>query len=423
MAYQVWTVKHRPRTLAEVVGNEEAKAKLLSWAKAWKEGCVPEKKAAFLYGPPGTGKTVAVQALANDLGFELIETNASDFRTAEQIERLVGPAASAGSLFGKPRMILFDELDGITGTADTGGLSAIMKLIDRARCPIVLIANNPWDPRFRPLREKCLMIEFKRVGVRDIMKVLQRICEREGIVAERQALAFLAKRAGGDVRSAIMDLQAAAEGKKRLTYQDVAWLGARDRKKEIFRVLGNVFHAETCARALSATKEADVDLDMLFEWIYENVPRAYKSPEEVAKAMDALSRADLFRGRIIRTQDWGLGRYVSTFMTAGVAMAKRSKPGFVRFSFPERIRYLARGRSERELQNAIARAIKRRCHTSAKEAKEKIMPYLRFIFQNNPRMAAGLAKWLDLDEEAIRYLAADARKAREILALMREGSA
>ncbi len=51
------------------------------------------------------------------------------------------------------------------------------------------------------------------------------------------------------------------------------------------------------------------------------------------------------------------------------------------------------------------------------------MPYLRFIFQNNPRMAAGLAKWLDLDEEAIRYLAADARKAREILALMREGSA
>ena len=225
------------------------------------------------------------------------------------------------------------------------------------------------------------------------------------------------------MRSAIMDLQAAAEGRKRLTYQDVAWLGARDRKKEIFRVLGNVFHAETCARALSATKEADVDLDMLFEWIYENVPRAYKSPEEVAKAMDALSRADIFRGRIIRTQDWGLGRYVSTFMTAGVAMAKKSKPGFVRFSFPERIRYLARGRSERELQNAIARAIRRRCHTSAKEAKEKIMPYLRFIFQSNPRMAAGLARWLDLDEEAVRYLAADARRAREILALMREGSA
>ncbi len=419
MAYQLWTVKHRPRTLSEVVGNEKAKATLLEWAKAWKEGRVPEKKAVFLYGPPGTGKTAAIQALANDLGFELIETNASDFRTAEQIERLVGPAALAGSLFGKPRMLLFDELDGITGTADTGGLAAIMKLIKAARCPIALIANNPWDPRFRPLREMCHMVEFKRVSPRDIMKVLQRICEREGIVTDREALAFLAKRADGDVRSAIMDLQAAAQGKKRLTYEDVAWLGTRDRKKEIFRVLGNVFHAESCARAMSATKEADVDLDMLFEWIYENVPRAYKDPGDVARAMEALARADLFRGRIVRTQDWGLGRYFTTFMTAGVAMAKKaSKPGFVKFSFPERIRYLSRGKTERELQAAIAQAIKRRCHVSAKEAKEKIVPYLRVIFQNNPEMAAGLAKWLGLNEEAVRYLAADARKAKQILALM-----
>ncbi|HDI01745.1 MAG TPA: replication factor C large subunit [Candidatus Bathyarchaeota archaeon] len=419
MAHELWTVKYRPRTLSEVIGNEKAKATLLEWAKAWKEGRVPEKKAAFLYGPPGTGKTVTVQALANDLGFDLIETNASDFRTEEQIERLVGPAAFSYSLFGKPKMILFDELDGITGTADAGGLSAIMKLIRRARCPIALIANNPWDPRFRPLREMCLMVEFKRVSSREIMKLLQRICEREGIAADREALAFIAKRADGDVRSAIMDLQAVAQGRKRLTYDDVAWLGMRDRKKEIFRVLGNVFHAESCSRALSATREADVDLDMLFEWIYENVPRAYKDPREVARAMDALSKADIFKGRIIRTQDWGLGRYVTTLMTAGVALAKEHKPGFVRFQFPERIRYLARGKSERELQMAIARAIKRACHVSTREAREKIIPYLRVIFQNNPEMAAGIARWLGLDEEAINFLAADKKKAKQIISIVK----
>ena len=419
MAHELWTVKYRPRTLSEVIGNEKAKATLLEWAKAWKEGRVPEKKAAFLYGPPGTGKTVTVQALANDLGFDLIETNASDFRTEEQIEHLVGPAAFSYSLFGKPKMILFDELDGITGTADAGGLSAIMKLIRRARCPIALIANNPWDPRFRPLREMCLMVEFKRVSSREIMKLLQRICEREGIAADREALAFIAKRADGDVRSAIMDLQAVAQGRKRLTYDDVDWLGMRDRKKEIFRVLGNVFHAESCSRALSATREADVDLDMLFEWIYENVPRAYKDPREVARAMDALSKADIFKGRIIRTQDWGLGRYVTTLMTAGVALAKEHKPGFVRFQFPERIRYLARGKSERELQMAIARAIKRACHVSTREAREKIIPYLRVIFQNNPEMAAGIARWLGLDEEAINFLAANKKKAKQIISIVK----
>ena len=420
MAYELWTVKYRPKTLSEVVGNEKAKAQLVSWAKAWKEGRIPEKKAVLIYGPPGTGKTVTVQALANDLGFDLLETNASDFRTEEQIERLVAPAAYSYSLLGKPKMILFDELDGITGTVDAGGLAAIMRLIRNARCPIALIANNPWDPRFRPLREMCLMVEFKRVRQREIMKLLQRICEREGIAADREALAFIAKRADGDVRSAIMDLQAVAQGRKRLTYEDVAWLGARDRKKEIFRVLGNVFHATTCSRALSATREADVDLDMLFEWIYENVPRAYQDPADVARAMDALSKADVFRGRIIRTQDWGLGRYATALMTAGVALAKeRSKPGFVRFQFPERIRYLARGRSERELQMAIARAIKRKCHISTREAREKVIPYLRFIFQSNPRMAAGLARWLGLDEEAVEFLAASPKKAKEIISLMR----
>ena len=420
MSALLWTEKYKPRTLSEVVGNEKAKSKLLEWARAWREGRVPEKKAAFLYGPPGTGKTVAVEALARDLGFELIETNASDFRTEAQIRRVVGSASLSSSLTGRPRMLLFDELDGIIGTADAGGLKAIMSMIREARCPVVLIANNPWDPRFRPLRELCLMVEFKRVGKRDMIKHLQRICEGEGIRADKKALAFLADRADGDVRSAVVDLQAVAQGKKVLTYEDVLWLGSRDRKKEIFRVLGNIFHAETCSRALSAVREADVDLDMLFEWVYENIPRAYRDPRDVAKAMDALSTADVFRGRIIRTQDWGLGRYVTTFMTAGVALAKeRSKPGFVRFSFPERIRYLSRGRSERELQMRIAEAIKRRCHISAKGAKEKIMPYLRFIFQNNPEMAAGLADWLGLDEEAIRFLAADARKAKKIISLMR----
>ena len=420
MGAVLWTDKYKPRTLSEVVGNEKAKSKLIEWAKAWKEGRIPEKKAAFLYGPPGTGKTVTVEALANDLGFELIETNASDFRTEAQIKRVVGSAAQAASLTGKPRMLLFDELDGIVGTADAGGLKAIMDIIKQARCPVVLIANNPWDPKFRALRDMCMMVEFKRVGKRDIIKHLQRICEREGIRADRKALAFLAERADGDVRSAVVDLQAVAQGKKEIKYEDVAWLGMRDRKKEIFRVLGNIFHADKCSRALAAVKEADVDLDMLFEWIYENVPRAYKDPRDVARAMDALSRADMFKGRIIRTQDWGLGRYVTTFMTAGVAMAKeKSKPGFVKFSFPERIRYLSRGKSERELQMKIAEAIKRRCHVSTKEAREKVIPYLRVIFQNNPEMAAGLARWLDLDEEAIKFLTADARKAKEIISLLK----
>ena len=54
-----------------------------------------KKKAAFLYGPSGCGKTILVKALAKKHNLELIEVNASDYRTKEQIEEKVGNATRA----------------------------------------------------------------------------------------------------------------------------------------------------------------------------------------------------------------------------------------------------------------------------------------------------------------------------------------
>ena len=224
--YEVWTIKHKPKTLAEVVGNKEAKRKLLEWIKSWEKG-VPNKRAAFLYGPPGIGKTVTVEALANDLNMELVEKNASDYRTENAIKRFAGLASQYGTLFGRKRLILLDELDGISGQEDRGGLAAITNIVKTAMCPIILIANDPYDPRFSTLRSLCLMIEFKKPSAREIVPLLRRICLKEGIEAEEAALKFIAQRAQGDVRSAINDLQALAQGKKRLTYDDVAWLAYR----------------------------------------------------------------------------------------------------------------------------------------------------------------------------------------------------
>jgi hypothetical protein len=53
---------------------------------------------------------------------------------------------------------------------------------------------------------------------------------------------------------------------------------------------------------------------------------------------------------------------------------------------------------------AIGFKIKKRCHTSGRDAAKEILPYLRVIFENNEQNAADLAKWLDLDEAMIDYL-------------------
>jgi len=414
--YAAWTVKYKPKSSAEIVGNSEAIAKFVEWIKSWEKG-VPKKRAVFLYGSPGIGKTVTVEVFSSVLSMEFVETNASDYRTEDAVNRFAGLASQFGSLFGGRRLVLLDEIDGLTGTSDRGGVKAITEVVKNARGPVVLTANNAYEPRFAALRAYCLMLEFKKPSAGDVVKHLKRICEGEKLPADEAALKFIAQRSEGDVRSAVNDLQALGQGKERLTYEDVSWLGHRDRQDTIFNVLRMIMYAKTCSGAKQAVDLADVDIDFLFEWIYENVPSHFTDPHDLAKAMDALAVADIYRGRIRRTQEWGLLRYVIDFMTAGVAMARKNThvSGFVPFRFPERIQMLSRSRAERAIQREIGVKIKAKNHISVVRATKEFIPYLKIIFQNNVEMAAGLAKWLHLNEEMIRYLTGNDEKTKEIL--------
>jgi len=413
-----WTLKYKPKSLVDVVGNREAIGSFEKWLKSWDKG-IPTQRAAFLHGPPGIGKTVTVEALANDLGMELIERNASDYRTEKVIRQFAGLASQYATFFGGKRMVLLDEIDGVYGTVDRGAIPAIADVIKDARCPIILIANDFWDKKFRAFRDKkkYFVLEFKKPPAGEVLKYLKKICALEGIEAEEEALKFVAQRAEGDVRSAVNDLQALAQGKRKLAYEDVSWLAYRDRKDVIFNVLRLVLYGKTCTAAKQSMGLADVDPDMLFEWIYENAPFHFNVPSELAEAMEALAEADLYRGRIRRTQNWKLMRYMIDFMTAGVAMArvKSKASGWVPFRFPQRIMALSRSRAERATKKGIGGKIKRRMHVSVAVAQRDILPYLRVIFENNPQMASGLTEWFDFDEDEVTYIAGGKRKAKAIV--------
>jgi hypothetical protein len=107
-------------------------------------------------------------------------------------------------------------------------------------------------------------------------------------------------------------------------------------------------------------------------------------------------------------------------MTAGVAMARQNSrvSRWIPFRFPSRIQMLSRSRAERATQLSIGRKIKRKCHISAFRASKDTLPYLKIIFKNNVEMAAGLAKWLDLDPEMIAYLAETEENAEAITKLL-----
>ncbi|MHC1604270.1 MAG: AAA family ATPase, partial [Candidatus Syntropharchaeales archaeon] len=131
-----WVEKYRPKTLSEVIGSDKAKEELLNWAKGWVEGN-PATNAVILYGSAGVGKTSAAHALAHDLGWDVIELNASDQRTAGIIKRVAGAASASSGLFeDRLRLIILDEADNIHGTADFGGSREILKIIRNTHNPI-----------------------------------------------------------------------------------------------------------------------------------------------------------------------------------------------------------------------------------------------------------------------------------------------
>ncbi len=117
----MWVEKYRPRRTTDMVGNEEARLVVSAWLQKWK----PHAKAMLMVGPPGTGKTTLATLLAEESGMKMVALNASDVRTKDKLGRRIGEATKTVSLFGGRSLIFLDEVDGLLGRSDYGGVEFI----------------------------------------------------------------------------------------------------------------------------------------------------------------------------------------------------------------------------------------------------------------------------------------------------------
>jgi len=403
--FEPWAEKYQPHKLSEVVGQPQAIQSLSKWVDCWRRG-KPEKPAALLYGPAGTGKTSAAVALAGEMGWDLIELNASDKRTFDIIQKVAGTAATTGTLLagatGK-RLVVLDEADNVYGTADRGGYRAIEQVLKEASNPVVLIANDqysiPWT-----IRALCLLVNFRRLTQDSIVKILERICKAEKIEAEPLVLNVIAESARGDLRSAINDLQALAIGKRRLYIKDVV-VYRRDREVNIFEVLGQLMHATSSRQARGLLWALDRPPEDAIDWISENIPRMLPEPADLDRVYEALSRADVFLGRIRRRQAYGMMGYAGDLMTAGVTLSRQGELKHVRFQAPSSGTLMGRARATRAVRDSVAKKIAKCCHTSSREARKHFLPYMNVIFRCDKKVANRIAEELELEEPEINYLA------------------
>jgi len=407
LTVEPWTVKYRPGTSRDVAGNKTAIEKLREWIDSWSEGR-PTKRAALLYGPAGVGKTTVSEALAQERGWDLVEINASDKRSGEILSKIAGLASTQSTLFSKGRLILLDEVDGVNLREDHGAITTILQIIKDTQYPLILTANDPWDSKIRPLREACLQIELKRLGVRDGLPLLKSILSKEGVKTTDDALRFIIDKDRGDIRSILNDIQLLSGRNRTLTMDDVNLLSGRDRTESVFEVLRVIFNSRTVAAARRALSISDLDQEMLFQWIFENAPYQIPKPDELERAISALADADMYFARIRKTQSWHLLSYALDLMTAGVAVAKQTPTsGWVPMKFPQRISSMSRTRMSRDLRKRVGVAIGQKSHVSARRAQQLYLPLIRFAYEHSPEKFEQIAVWLEAKDELNEMLSAE----------------
>lgn len=389
-----WAEKYRPLSLSEVKGNPKAVDELRKWSNAWITGEIkPKERAIILYGPPGSGKTSAAHTLANDMGWDAIELNASDQRTKKVIERVVGPATSTRSFDGKPRLIIIDEADNIHGTADRGGEKAILNLIKSTNNPIILVANDLYKMS-KTLRNACKSIKFRSVRRQSIVSVLRGICKKEGVKCDEDVLLELAE--ANDLRSAINDLQSICIGSSEV---ETVSVGERDADESIFQTMRKTFTGSSMDDAISSMYDLDETPEDLILWLDENLPFQYDA-NGIRHGLRYLSRADVFLGRTRIRQNYGLWRYASLLMTGGVSISERSRGA--RYRPPSRFRKLSKTKSARAMRDSLAGKISEYCHISRKDAQRAI-PFLKTLFKSD-EYASGLAGVLRLSPKEVSFL-------------------
>ncbi len=390
----------------DIVGNVSSVVAVREFIRGFIGG--RRSKPLMIFGPTGTGKTATVNSIARDESLNVIELNASDYRDSYTISSKITPALNTRPLFKRQNLIIFDEIDELSGRYDKGAAAVINNMIKDPRVPIIFIANDMWDQSITFLRGKTTPVEFKKPGRADISMLLRRLSDRHKIEVKDGVFDWIARMCDGDVRSAINDMYAMAGADE----TDVDVIGMRDKKSDIFTTMDRIFASHTVSGPMRATMYSDVEPSMLINWLEENIPNRYSDIGAITRAYRSLSYSSIFSSRASRSGYYTYWRYMSVLMSSGVALAKGD--GYIttkRYSFPKVIKDLSANKSDRNILYAISEKMKRGIHSSTHGIMGSEMGVIKRIISaslisgtDKDTLYAFFASRFDLTEKEFEWL-------------------
>ncbi|XP_039255463.2 replication factor C subunit 1-like [Styela clava] len=357
--YLLWVDKYKPKGLKQIIGQQGAKSnveKLKAWLQDWQknnrhqDGSKPKPKpkvnmwggggdptgagfkAALLSGPPGVGKTTAATLVCQELGFEFIEMNASDTRSKRTLKEEVSQMldnTSISNMFGSEEKkktaasgtrnaLIMDEIDGMAGNEDRGGMAEVIQLIKTTKMPIICMCNDRSSPKMRSLTNHCFDLRFQRPRVEQITGAMMSICFKEGLKIPAPALQALIKGCNQDIRQVLYNLSMLKASNKSVSY-DEAKKHADDAHKDvsigIFDIARKLLTSESTSLSINDKMSLFfMDYSMIPLFIQDNYPNIrpgntggniHKHLSALSKTADSIALADRVDRLIRSDQAWG----------------------------------------------------------------------------------------------------------------------
>jgi replication factor C large subunit len=400
----MWVESSRPRTVEELIGNEEARLAIIKWLAEWVIGSKP----LLLLGPPGVGKTTVVQALSFQFDYDLIEMNASDTRNREILLNRIIPAFKNTSLLEKKMLLFLDEVDGISGRQDIGGIEYLVSVLKAPTIPVIMAANSR-DTKIRDLAKISKVIEFEPIHPRLLLLYINHILKKHNVTLSPEDKFSIVRSSNGDVRALLNNAQSISAGYD--AYKEDSF--DVDIKSAV-NLFFSCLSAEEAKKILSRTDAIYIDPRFgissderrrdIVNALFSSILSSRIDISILAVMLDILSKIDVLVGKMGTNRHWSLLKYFDTLIAYGLFYISRNKA--IKYSqynmaWPLMGPILARGQSLKKLAGDLAQA----AHTSKSTFSTLYLPYLIQVMINNEHDPRIFATSSNLDEKAGEVLA------------------
>ena len=363
----MWSEKYRPQRLIDLIGNEDARKSFVEWFKKWRKGTKP----LLLVGPPGIGKTTMANLASRDFNFDMISLNASDVRNKKNIQEILEPVLGNQTVLGQP-MIFIDEVDGIHGRSDYGGVEALINILKESTIPIILAANNGSSDKMKKIKKVVKTIVLRPLPPRLLRLYLNMILEKENAKINPGILIKLISESNGDIRSMLNSSQALISGFEPFTERTFESL-------DIEEGINAFYKSQSIDEARAVLYSMRIDPREKINAFYSSIITSSISHLEMENFLQIISEADLLYGRIMKTQEWRLLRYLDSIL-----LGLYKKDTTIRYSqYNLSWQILNRLRWDGSKFKAISKNLSKQLHISSSTFATFYLPYILFCMKND----------------------------------------